>query len=169
MYVNNKCNWDEWFTVANLSLEINTGLTQKAIYNARNVLKQYGLVDIRENGTKATAYRMVSLVENGHETTKDNSEPTIVTTKDTTIDTTTDTTTLNKQNKTIQNKDKNTYVFLHGADKPPPCRSSAAESSALYFITLMLNDKSEYPISDDQVQSWQELYPAADVRQELRA
>lgn len=36
------------------------------------------------------------------------------------------------------------------------------------FITLTLNDKSEYAISEKQVDEWKELYPAVNVEQELR-
>jgi uncharacterized protein YdaU (DUF1376 family) len=36
------------------------------------------------------------------------------------------------------------------------------------FITMPLNNKSEFPISAERVQEWQALYPAIDVRQELR-
>lgn len=36
------------------------------------------------------------------------------------------------------------------------------------FVSLILNDKSEHPIFEDQIAEWQGLYPAADVRQELR-
>lgn len=36
------------------------------------------------------------------------------------------------------------------------------------FISLLLNDKSEYPVYQDQVDSWSELYPAVNVPQELR-
>lgn len=35
-------------------------------------------------------------------------------------------------------------------------------------VTLPLNDKTEFPIFENQIAEWQELYPAADVRQELR-
>lgn len=35
-------------------------------------------------------------------------------------------------------------------------------------ITLLLNDKSEYPIIRADVAEWQELYPAVDIMQELR-
>ena len=35
-------------------------------------------------------------------------------------------------------------------------------------ITLILNDKSEYPIYHEQVTQWAELYPAVDIMQELR-
>lgn len=36
-------------------------------------------------------------------------------------------------------------------------------------ITLTLNDKTEYPIFQKQVDEWQNLYPAVDVIQQLRA
>jgi len=35
-------------------------------------------------------------------------------------------------------------------------------------ISLPLNDKTEYPITQTQVDEWRELYPAVDVMQELR-
>lgn len=35
-------------------------------------------------------------------------------------------------------------------------------------ITLITNDKSEYPVYQDQVDKWSGLYPAVDVAQELR-
>lgn len=37
-----------------------------------------------------------------------------------------------------------------------------------HFISLLLNDKSEYPVFQEQVDSWSELYPAVNVPQELR-
>lgn len=36
------------------------------------------------------------------------------------------------------------------------------------LISLILNDSSEYPVYQDQVDSWSELYPAVNVPQELR-
>lgn len=35
-------------------------------------------------------------------------------------------------------------------------------------IILILNDKTEFPIYQDQVDSWVQLYPAVDIMQELR-
>ncbi len=35
-------------------------------------------------------------------------------------------------------------------------------------VTLPLNDGSEYPISQAQVDEWQELYPSVDIKQQLR-
>ena len=49
--------------------------------------------------------------------------------------------------------------------------SSCAESqsaSAPPAIVLLLNDKSEYPIFQEAVDKWAELYPAVNIMQELR-
>ena len=40
--------------------------------------------------------------------------------------------------------------------------------SAPAVITLPLNDNSQYPVSQEQVDKWSELYPAVDIMQELR-
>ena len=40
--------------------------------------------------------------------------------------------------------------------------------SAPAVITLPLNDNSQYPVSQEQVGKWVELYPAVDIMQELR-
>lgn len=44
--------------------------------------------------------------------------------------------------------------------------AEAPDSQAL--ISLTLNNKAEYPIFEDQLNTWLELYPAVDVMQELR-
>lgn len=62
MHINNKCAWIEWFSVPNILLELHTGLTRQAIVKSRNVLKQYGLIDFRTNGTKATEYKMNTML-----------------------------------------------------------------------------------------------------------
>jgi len=61
MNINNRCNWTEWFSVPNQVLSIHTGLSRNGILKARNVLKQLGLIDFRERGTKATLYKMISI------------------------------------------------------------------------------------------------------------
>lgn len=43
-----------------------------------------------------------------------------------------------------------------------------AEHTGPPFITLTLNDKTEYPIYPQQVREWAELYPAVNIAQELR-
>ena len=63
MYINNKCAWIEWFSVPNITLELNTGLSRSGIAKARNALKQYGLIDFKSNGTKATNYKMLTMLK----------------------------------------------------------------------------------------------------------
>ncbi len=54
--------------------------------------------------------------------------------------------------------------ILHGADEPAP----EPEPEPIVIIALPLVDKTEYVITEKQVNNWHELYPAVDVLQELR-
>lgn len=123
MHINNKCSWAEWFTVPNLTLQLISGLSRKGIYNARNTLKQHGLIDFKSNGTKATSYRIIPLTNSTQASTQNSTQDKITmqnitqdttqgntqgTTQGTTQDTTQDSATLNKLNKTKLNETKNT-------------------------------------------------------------
>jgi len=57
---------------------------------------------------------------------------------------------------------KDIYKSMHGAEAAP-CQPTAPP-----IITLTLNDKTEYPVTEEQVKEWAKLYPAVDVMQELR-
>lgn len=46
--------------------------------------------------------------------------------------------------------------------------SAEAAPARRLLISIPLNDKSEYPVYQDQVDSWSELFPAVDIPQELR-
>ena len=61
VYVANKCRWKEWFTVPSITLKNLTGLSRQGILKARNQLRQRGLIDYRERGTKASTYRLTVL------------------------------------------------------------------------------------------------------------
>lgn len=61
MHINNKCAWQGWFSVPNLTLELHTGMSRQGIQKARNTLKQKGIIDFNPNGTKATTYRLLSM------------------------------------------------------------------------------------------------------------
>lgn len=58
LHINNKSSWTEWFTAPNQVLSILTGLSRSGISKARNELRQRGLIDYKERGTKATAYKI---------------------------------------------------------------------------------------------------------------
>ena len=60
--INNKVQWQEWFSVPNSVLSLHSGLTVRGINKARNQLKQLGYIDFKTQGTKATKYRVISLV-----------------------------------------------------------------------------------------------------------
>ena len=57
--------------------------------------------------------------------------------------------------------------FLPEAETAPARHTAAAPSSPV-VISIFLNDKTEYPITEADVVGWQELYPAVDIMQELR-
>ena len=61
VYVANKCRWKEWFTVPSITLMNLTGLSRQGILKARNQLRQRGLIDYRERGSKASTYRLTVL------------------------------------------------------------------------------------------------------------
>lgn len=94
MHINNKCNWTEWFTVSNQVLSIHTGLSRSGILKARNELKQRGLIDFRERGTKATSYKMVTISNSTQDGTQNSGE---VSTQNGKQDGTQNSTTLDKQ------------------------------------------------------------------------
>ena len=60
-HINNKCSWAEWFSAANQTLELLTGLSRQAINKNRNVLRQAGLIDFKANGGKACSYHIVDI------------------------------------------------------------------------------------------------------------
>ncbi len=59
LHVCNRSYWAEWFQAPNQVLSVLTGLSRSGILKARNELKQRGLVDFRERGTKATLYKII--------------------------------------------------------------------------------------------------------------
>ena len=70
MYINNKCAWAEWFTIPNRLLELNTGMSRSGVAKARNQLKQLGYIDFKPNGTKATFYKINTIVKSNQESTQ---------------------------------------------------------------------------------------------------
>ena len=47
--------------------------------------------------------------------------------------------------------------------------NQTSEPAAEPFITLQLNTGDEHPVYDKEIKDWEELYPAVDVRQQLRS
>lgn len=72
--VANKCHWQEWFSVANITLVQLSGLSLAGVKQARNVLKQHGLIDFKPNGTKATLYVVCDITQDDmQESSRDSS------------------------------------------------------------------------------------------------
>ena len=67
---------------------------------------------------------------------------------------------------------ENNSLMLGGEAPPtppePPKPPKSEKSSAPVVITILLNDGSEYPVRQDDVDKWKDLYQAVDVLQELR-
>ena len=64
-------------------------------------------------------------------------------------------------------KEVESTSFLPEAETAPDQPIPSAPSSPV-AISIILNDKTEYPITDADVEGWKDLYPAVDVMQELR-
>ncbi len=96
MSINNKVAWDEWFSVANQTLEVLTGMSRKGVYQARNALVQKGYLEISTRGTKATLYHIIprSITANSTQACTQDS------TRNSTQDSTRNSATLNKQDET---------------------------------------------------------------------
>lgn len=68
-----------------------------------------------------------------------------------------------KVNKIKQEKSKE-----KNREKKAVSESANAASDRHPFLSLILNDGTEYPVYEHQIDEWSRLYPAVDVRQELR-
>lgn len=106
-------------------------------------------------------YEDYQIVDMSNDTALDTTHDTTVnTTNDTADDTPLDTAddTQKKNIKNIKNVKNNNYCS-------EPKEDLASEPPV---ITLTLNDKTEYPIYQTDVDEWKVLYPAVDVVQQLR-
>ena len=101
MHIANKTGWQDNFTVAIAVLEIKTGLKKQAIINARNNLKQAGLIEFSSrNGNKSAIYKINSFVS--FKETQTNTQ----TQTQTNTQTSTQEQSINKQDKIKQNGNK---------------------------------------------------------------
>lgn len=67
-------------------------------------------------------------------------------------------------------EDIDNNTILPGAETPPapPKPLKQKKTSSPVVISIILNDKTEYGITEADVMAWKEIYPAVDVMQELR-
>ena len=71
LHVCNRSNWTEWFQAPNSVISVLTGLSRSGILKSRNELKQRGLIDFRERGTKSTLYHLTAIANSTQESTQD--------------------------------------------------------------------------------------------------
>lgn len=64
-------------------------------------------------------------------------------------------------------EEEKTYI-LPGAETTPDLPDPPSEPLSPVVISITLNDKTEYPITEKDIEGWSDLYPAVDVMQELR-
>ena len=142
MHICNKASWPEWFSVANQTLEVLTGLSRKGVFAARNKLIQGGYISVKTRGTKTTMYRIHSLTTLKstqdstqatpamsyftQDSTQDSTrvistiaKSTQTCTQDSTQDSTQNSATLNKLNDTKRNETKKSDV-IHNPPHTPP-------------------------------------------------
>lgn len=67
----------------------------------------------------------------------------------------------NPQSKVKESKEKKSKDIYKAAP-------AYAGDSQTIFLSLLLKDGSEYPVSESQIPEWEKLYPLVDIRQELR-
>ena len=70
--------------------------------------------------------------------------------------------------KQEESKDKPKDNQKETKDEPNENVNVNDNDNANVFIRLQLNDKSLFPIFDDDLDKWRDLYPAVNVEQELR-
>lgn len=62
MQINNMTAWLEWFTAANQTLQLMTGLSRQGLDKARNQLQQIGLIDYKSGTTRQAGKYRVNLI-----------------------------------------------------------------------------------------------------------
>lgn len=74
LHIYNRSSWTEWFTASNQVLSVLTGLSRSGILKARNELKQKGLIDFKERGTRATVYKVVTMSDSTQDSVQDGTQ-----------------------------------------------------------------------------------------------
>lgn len=149
----NSAHWESELQRTNAYICDLCQIGEKAMTNARNELKQLGLIEFvadKRRG-KSTRYKLCSVVctvETEVQTQYKGSTKEVQTQyKGRTYK--------DKREKKEDKEEDVIYSSEQTAQEPP-------------VISLPLNDGSEYPITGNEVTEWSILYPAVDVMQELR-
>lgn len=152
MFINNKTAWATWFTVANRTLESQSGLSRSGIQKARNQLRQSGYIEFNANGTKATSYHLIDLAM-----AYSTQASTQTSTQDGGQVSTQDRDTLNKQNKTKQNKTSD-HDGQPAVDQIPDDQATADRTRV--FDAYEKSWGFMAPLTQEELRDWLGTFPA---------
>lgn len=143
--INNQVQWQEWFSVPNIVLQLHTGLSVQGINKSRNVLKQLGYIDFKTSGNrKATKYHLLTLLSTNSSSNSSNNSSS-------------NSSTLNKQNKTKQNKTNNSdksQATRHHTQQKFADDSVEMQLAMHLFAKIKENNPDHKELTDSQKQKW---------------
>lgn len=155
--INNQVQWQEWFSVPNIVLQLHTGLSVQGINKSRNVLKQLGYIDFKTSGNrKATKYHLLTLSSTNSSSNSSNNSSNNSSSNGSN-NSSSNSSTLNKQNKTKQNKTNTSdkSQATRHKTKPKFADDSTEMELAMYlFAKIKENNPEHRPLTDAQKQSW---------------
>lgn len=155
--INNQVQWQEWFSVPNIVLQLHTGLSVQGINKSRNVLKQLGYIDFKTSGNrKATKYHLLTLLSaNSSSNSSNNSSSN--SSKNGSNNSSSNSSTLNKQNKTKQNKTNNSdksQATRHHTQQKFADDSVEMQLAMYLFSKIKENNPDHKKLTDSQKQKW---------------
>lgn len=155
--INNQVQWQEWFSVPNIVLQLHTGLSVQGINKSRNVLKQLGYIDFKTSGNrKATKYHLLTLLSTNSSSNSSNNSSSN-SSKNSSNNSSSNSSTLNKQNKTKQNKTNNSDKSPATSHNTQPkfADDSVEMQLAMYlFSKIKENNPDHKELTDSQKQKW---------------
>lgn len=155
--INNQVQWQEWFSVPNIVLQLHTGLSVQGINKSRNVLKQLGYIDFKTSGNrKATKYHLLTLLSTNSSSNSSNNSSSN-SSKNGSNNSSSNSSTLNKQNKTKQNKTNNSDKSPATSHNTQPkfADDSVEMQLAMHlFAKIKENNPDHKKLTDSQKQKW---------------
>ena len=155
--INNQVQWQEWFSVPNIVLQLHTGLSVQGINKSRNVLKQLGYIDFKTSGNrKATKYHLLTLLSTNSSSNSSNNSSSN-SSKNGSNNSSSNSSTLNKQNKTKQNKTNNSdksQATRHHTQQKFADDSVEMQLAMHLFAKIKENNPDHKELTDSQKQKW---------------
>lgn len=155
--INNQVQWQEWFSVPNIVLQLHTGLSVQGINKSRNVLKQLGYIDFKTSGNrKATKYHLLTLLSTNSSSNSSNNSSSN-SSKNSSTNSSSNSSTLYKQNKTKQNKTNNSdksQATRHHTQQKFADDSVEMQLAMYLFSKIKENNPEHKELNDSQKQKW---------------